>query len=42
MSYLAPEHIALALLVADDGGVTSILKRCTVLRRPKTDFPLQP
>jgi len=27
MSYLAPEHIALALLVADDGGVTSILKR---------------
>jgi len=30
MSYLAPEHIALALLASEDPAVMAVLKRCSI------------
>jgi ATP-dependent Clp protease ATP-binding subunit ClpC len=30
MSYLAPEHIALALLASEDAAVMAVLKRCSI------------
>ena len=41
MSYLAPEHIALALLASDDAAVHALLMRCVAALACRVSFGLR-